>query len=152
PLRALSHTSRRSTTLLTLILIFTVAVIGSGGFTALGTEMKLVVLCVVFVRLMAEEEHRASPTHRIFHQTDLWNAEKPQTLFARRGLAEYQRSQAMKPLDDPVLKAPRCSRLKENCAPDTHSRCCDPCASCHCRFFNTICRCWRLGRPCQRKT
>ncbi|XP_053492304.1 agouti-signaling protein 2b [Ictalurus punctatus] len=119
--------------------------------------MKLVVLCVVVVQvhavlLMVEEERRVSPTHHIFRQTDLWNPEKHQTLFARRGLAEYERSQAMKPLNDPVLKAPRCSRLKENCAPDSHSHCCDPCASCHCRFFNAICRCWRLGRPCQRKT
>lgn len=57
-----------------------------------------------------------------------------------------------KPLGDPLLKAPHCSRMKENCAPGPHSRCCDPCASCHCRFFNTICRCWRLGRPCQRNT
>ncbi|XP_060776706.1 agouti-signaling protein 2b [Neoarius graeffei] len=116
--------------------------------------MKLLVLCVVFVRvhvalLMAEEEPRASPTHCIFRQPDLWNPEKPQTLFARRGFTEYQRLQAMKPLGDPVLKAPRCSKLKENCAPGSHSHCCDPCASCHCRFFSTICRCWKLDRSCQ---
>ncbi|KAG7336345.1 hypothetical protein KOW79_001038 [Hemibagrus wyckioides] len=63
--------------------------------------MKLVVLAVVFVQihaelLMAEDERRASTTQGDFQQTDLLNPEKPQTLFGRRGLVEYQRSQAMK--------------------------------------------------------
>ncbi|KAG7260337.1 hypothetical protein CRUP_004336 [Coryphaenoides rupestris] len=35
--------------------------------------------------------------------------------------------------------ASRCSGNSESCL--AHLGCCDPCASCHCRFFNAICFC-----------
>lgn len=33
----------------------------------------------------------------------------------------------------------KCSQLAQSCLPQ--SGCCDPCATCHCRFFNVICFC-----------
>ncbi|XP_053350913.1 agouti-related protein-like [Clarias gariepinus] len=117
--------------------------------------MKLIVLCVVFVRVhvalfVAEEEKQATPAHFTSHQTDLGNHEKPPNAVVP-ATGGVSRLTSKKPLADLVLKAPRCSRLKESCTPDSHSRCCDPCASCHCRLFNTICRCWKLGHHCQKK-
>ncbi|XP_047667529.1 agouti-signaling protein-like [Tachysurus fulvidraco] len=112
----------------------------------------VVLLQIHVALLMVENQRNASTSQTNFRQTDLLNPENPQTLIIRRGTIDYPKSQAMKPRGDTVLKAPRCSRLKENCAPVSHSRCCDPCAFCHCRFFNTICRCWRLGRSCLRNT
>ncbi|XP_054624195.1 agouti-signaling protein 2b [Dunckerocampus dactyliophorus] len=46
----------------------------------------------------------------------------------------------------------RCSLLRESCS--SHVPCCDPCASCRCRFFNIVCHCWRVNRSCltRRKT
>lgn len=38
---------------------------------------------------------------------------------------------------------PSCSQLKQSCLPQFG--CCDPRASCHCRFFNAICICRRTG-------
>ncbi|XP_063076503.1 agouti-signaling protein 2b [Engraulis encrasicolus] len=49
----------------------------------------------------------------------------------------------------PVV-ARRCPGLMEPCSP--HMPCCDPCASCHCRLFNTICHCWRMSHFCPKKT
>ncbi|CAB1340794.1 unnamed protein product [Coregonus sp. 'balchen'] len=48
-----------------------------------------------------------------------------------------------KPKVKPAPPTPNCSKVMESCMP--HSRCCDPCVSCHCRFFNSICYCWKLG-------
>uniref|UniRef100_A0A3B3WD72 Agouti domain-containing protein n=1 Tax=Poecilia mexicana TaxID=48701 RepID=A0A3B3WD72_9TELE len=36
----------------------------------------------------------------------------------------------------------RCSLLGQSCVP--LCGCCDPCATCHCRFFNAICFCRRV--------
>uniref|UniRef100_A0A3B4A2M8 Agouti domain-containing protein n=1 Tax=Periophthalmus magnuspinnatus TaxID=409849 RepID=A0A3B4A2M8_9GOBI len=44
----------------------------------------------------------------------------------------------------------RCSRLMESCS--SWTLCCDPCASCHCRLFNTICHCWRTNPLCLKRT
>ncbi|KAG5286656.1 hypothetical protein AALO_G00017340 [Alosa alosa] len=44
----------------------------------------------------------------------------------------------------------RCPGLMEACSP--HLPCCDPCATCHCRLFNTICHCWRMSHLCPKKT
>ncbi|KAG9276720.1 agouti-related protein-like [Astyanax mexicanus] len=82
--------------------------------------------------------------------SDMWNQGKPRTLFARRGAMEYHRLRTSNPHVNAVMTGPRCSQVSESCVP--HSRCCDPCASCHCRFFNTVCYCWRLGHHCQKKT
>ncbi|KAJ8396149.1 hypothetical protein AAFF_G00022220 [Aldrovandia affinis] len=93
-------------------------------------------------------------------ETGVWNHGNPKSLFARRGLIHRQRplalQHAMKPKQPKQPKPPsgapaqRCPRVMESCVP--HMPCCDPCATCHCRFFNTICYCWRLGRHCLKKS
>ncbi|KAG9333739.1 hypothetical protein JZ751_010290 [Albula glossodonta] len=103
-------------------------------------------------------------------ETGAWNPHgKQKRLFARRGLVRRQRPLALqramlqKPNKQPkqpkqpkVLPAPpavppqRCPRVMESCVPQVP--CCDPCATCHCRFFNTICYCWRIGRLCPKKS
>ncbi|TKS80114.1 Agouti-related protein [Collichthys lucidus] len=47
-----------------------------------------------------------------------------------------------------MTPARRCGRLMESCS--SNIPCCDPCASCRCRLFNTICHCWRM--LCLKKT
>ncbi|XP_032421398.1 agouti-signaling protein 2b isoform X2 [Xiphophorus hellerii] len=49
-----------------------------------------------------------------------------------------------------LTPARRCGRLMENCS--SHLPCCDPCASCRCRLFNTICHCWRMNPLCLKRT
>ncbi|XP_033495075.1 uncharacterized protein LOC117264880 [Epinephelus lanceolatus] len=83
------------------------------------------------------------------------NQGRQRPLFARRGQYERQRIYVQKPKAVPVLPKdvpppskvalkpvkPKCSQLTQSCMPQ--SGCCDPCAKCHCRFFNAICYCRR---------
>ncbi|NXJ80827.1 AGRP protein, partial [Trogon melanurus] len=41
----------------------------------------------------------------------------------------------------------RCIRLLESCL-GQHFPCCDPCATCYCRFFNAVCYCRKISSPC----
>lgn len=57
---------------------------------------------------------------------------------------------------DPEGRKPRsprrCVRLHESCL-GHQVPCCDPCATCYCRFFNAFCYCRKLGtaaNPCSR--
>ena len=57
---------------------------------------------------------------------------------------------------DPEGRKPRsprrCVRLYESCL-GHQVPCCDPCATCYCRFFNAFCYCRKLGtttNPCSR--
>uniref|UniRef100_A0A8C6PXI2 Agouti domain-containing protein n=1 Tax=Nothobranchius furzeri TaxID=105023 RepID=A0A8C6PXI2_NOTFU len=43
-----------------------------------------------------------------------------------------------------------CSLLGQSCT--LLCGCCDPCATCHCRFFNTICFCRKSSFHCEKKT
>ncbi|XP_023181817.1 agouti-signaling protein-like isoform X1 [Xiphophorus maculatus] len=96
------------------------------------------------------------------------NQDRVRTLFTRRALYEQQKNHETKksrvvphppPQNDtsrprlglpkPPVKPkppvmPRCSLLGQSCVP--LSGCCDPCATCHCRFFNAICFCRRAER------
>ncbi|XP_062848902.1 agouti-signaling protein 2b [Trichomycterus rosablanca] len=81
------------------------------------------------------------------------NQENSKGLFSRtRYLSQHQLHQP-KPKPEPAGVAPgpvrRCARLMENCS--AHIPCCEPCSFCHCRLFNTVCQCWRLGR-CSKKS
>ncbi|KAM7390754.1 hypothetical protein PAMA_008784 [Pampus argenteus] len=49
---------------------------------------------------------------------------------------------------DPAMTV--CSQLTQSCLPQ--SGCCDPCATCHCRFFNAICFCRRTNSKSETKT
>ncbi|XP_037612214.1 agouti-signaling protein-like [Sebastes umbrosus] len=85
------------------------------------------------------------------------NRGRQRPLFARIGQYERQRIIVPKkpkvpvpPKDGPsspkvVPKPvkPKCSQLTQSCLPQ--SGCCDPSATCHCRFFNAICFCRRTN-------
>ncbi|XP_041817875.1 agouti-signaling protein-like [Chelmon rostratus] len=86
------------------------------------------------------------------------NHGRQRPLFARRGQYERQRTHKPKPKAVPVPPSdlappskeapkpakPNCSQLTQSCLPQ--SGCCDPCASCRCRFFNAICFCWKTNQ------
>ncbi|KAB5579797.1 hypothetical protein PHYPO_G00199090 [Pangasianodon hypophthalmus] len=78
--------------------------------------------------------------------------EKPIGIFSRRRSLSPQRQHVPKPRPETGSASPgsvrQCARLMETCS--AHSPCCNPCAICHCRLFNTICQCWRIG-VCSRK-
>ncbi|XP_044032881.1 agouti-related protein-like [Siniperca chuatsi] len=92
------------------------------------------------------------------------NQGRQRPLFARRGQYERQRIHVPKPKEVPVPPndlhppskvapkpvKPNCSQLTQSCFPQ--SGCCDPSASCHCRFFNAICFCWRTNSLHKKKT
>ncbi|XP_049453473.1 agouti-signaling protein 2b [Epinephelus fuscoguttatus] len=80
----------------------------------------------------------------------VWSQGKNRRLFARRKISPPQESHTPKHKSNIMTPARRCSRLNESCIPRVP--CCDPCASCRCRLFNTICHCWRVNPTCLRKT
>ncbi|TNN69897.1 Agouti-related protein [Liparis tanakae] len=75
---------------------------------------------------------------------------KAKRLFARRKISSPLESHIPKNKSSLTPPARRCGRLMESCSP--HVPCCDPCASCRCRLFNTICHCWRMNPLCLKKT
>ncbi|XP_031710924.1 agouti-signaling protein 2b [Anarrhichthys ocellatus] len=79
-----------------------------------------------------------------------WSQAKTRRLFARRKISPPQESHTPKNKSNVMTPARRCGHLMESCS--THVPCCDPCASCHCRLFNTICHCWRMNPLCLKKT
>ncbi|KAM7370130.1 hypothetical protein PAMP_011410 [Pampus punctatissimus] len=101
-------------------------------------------------------------------RTGFLNQGRRRTLFARRGQYERQRIHVPKPNvirvppnvvsvptnvpppppKDPAM--PVCSQLTQSCLPQ--SGCCDPCATCHCRFFNAICFCRRTNSKYESKS
>ncbi|KAM3593456.1 uncharacterized protein V6R79_013367 [Siganus canaliculatus] len=91
------------------------------------------------------------------------NQGRHRPLFARRGQYERQRIHVPRPKEVPVpaqdltpplsaapkSETPDCSQLTQSCMPQ--SGCCDKKASCHCRFFNTICFCRKTGSSQKKK-
>ncbi|XP_045844576.1 agouti-related protein [Meles meles] len=72
------------------------------------------------------------------------------------GEALLQEAEALAEVLDPEGREPRsprrCVRLHESCL-GHQVPCCDPCATCYCRFFNASCYCRKLGtamNPCSR--
>ncbi|KAM8955391.1 agouti-related protein [Lycaon pictus] len=70
--------------------------------------------------------------------------------------ALLQEAEALAEVLDPEGREPRsprrCVRLHESCL-GHQVPCCDPCATCYCRFFNAFCYCRKLGtatNPCSR--
>ncbi|CAK6952245.1 agouti-signaling protein 2b isoform X2 [Scomber scombrus] len=80
----------------------------------------------------------------------VWNQGKNRRLFARRKISTPQESHIPRHKTELMTPARRCSRLMESCS--SHTPCCDPCASCRCRLFNTICHCWRMNPMCLKRT
>uniref|UniRef100_A0AAZ1XTT7 Agouti domain-containing protein n=1 Tax=Oreochromis aureus TaxID=47969 RepID=A0AAZ1XTT7_OREAU len=79
-----------------------------------------------------------------------WSQAKNRRLFARQKISPPRQSVNPKHKSNLVTPARRCGRLMESCSP--HMLCCDPCASCRCRLFNTICHCWRMNPLCLKRT
>ncbi|XP_012868276.1 PREDICTED: agouti-related protein [Dipodomys ordii] len=70
--------------------------------------------------------------------------------------ALLQKAEALAEVLDPEKRESRsprrCVRLHESCL-GQQVPCCDPCATCYCRFFNAFCYCRKLGtatNPCSR--
>uniref|UniRef100_A0A3P8SD28 Agouti domain-containing protein n=1 Tax=Amphiprion percula TaxID=161767 RepID=A0A3P8SD28_AMPPE len=92
------------------------------------------------------------------------NQGRVRPLFARSGQYEQQTVYVQKPKVVPVAPSvastpakvaskpikPKCSQLKQTCLPQ--AGCCDPCVTCHCRFFNAICFCRRMSSRHEKKT
>ncbi|XP_066537966.1 agouti-signaling protein 2b [Hoplias malabaricus] len=112
------------------------------------------VLSVVQSTAVTQKKHENDVHLRhISFRTGTQSQDKPKRLFARTHYLSAQHLHASRPKAEPVVVAPvpvrRCAGLMESCSGRTP--CCEPCASCHCRLFNTICHCWRLG-GCPKKT
>uniref|UniRef100_A0A8C8ZE98 Agouti-related protein n=1 Tax=Prolemur simus TaxID=1328070 RepID=A0A8C8ZE98_PROSS len=61
-------------------------------------------------------------------------------------------AEVLHPQDREPRSPRRCVRLHESCL-GQQVPCCDPCATCYCRFFNAFCYCRKLGtamNPCSR--
>ncbi|XP_029971137.1 agouti-signaling protein 2b [Salarias fasciatus] len=91
-----------------------------------------------------KRDERRSENGTVLSQT------KTRRLFARQKISTPPQSHAARQKPNAVAPARRCSRLMESCA--SHLPCCDPCASCRCRLFNTICHCWRMNPVCLKQT
>ncbi|XP_077415571.1 agouti-signaling protein 2b [Vanacampus margaritifer] len=80
----------------------------------------------------------------------VWNQVKTRRLFARQKISTptESRSPKCKLVDTTPLRS--CSLLREKCS--SGEPCCEPCSFCHCRFFNTICRCWKIKSPCSKRS
>ncbi|KAM7233708.1 hypothetical protein CapIbe_015844 [Capra ibex] len=75
---------------------------------------------------------------------------------AEEALLQEAEAKALAEVLDPEGRKPRsprrCVRLHESCL-GHQVPCCDPCATCYCRFFNAFCYCRKLGtttNPCSR--
>ncbi|XP_013886600.1 agouti-signaling protein 2b [Austrofundulus limnaeus] len=79
-----------------------------------------------------------------------WGQAKTRRLFARQKISPREQTHVLKHKSNNVTPARRCGRLMESCS--SHVPCCDPCASCRCRLFNTICHCWRMNPLCLKRT
>ncbi|KAM6948776.1 agouti-signaling protein 2b [Aplochiton taeniatus] len=107
-------------------------------------------LTVAIPLFFAEHTKRNLKDHE--NDSAVWSQGKPRRLFARRRISPHQGHHYIPPKAklEPAAPMRRCGRLMESCS--FHTPCCDPCASCRCRLFNTICLCWRLGPQCSKKT
>nr|XP_020026693.1 agouti-related protein [Castor canadensis] len=83
-------------------------------------------------------------------------AQLKSTAADQTGAALLQKAEALAEVLDPQnreSRSPRrCVRLHESCL-GQQVPCCDPCATCYCRFFNAFCYCRKLGtaaNPCSR--
>ncbi|TDG97085.1 hypothetical protein EPR50_G00222320 [Perca flavescens] len=106
--------------------------------------------------LQAAHSNVSSRRVRAPQSTESLYRGRQRPLFARRGQYERQRIHVPKdkvapvPLNDippppkvtPKPMKPNCSSLTQSCLPQ--SGCCDPFATCHCRFFNAVCVCRRI--------
>ncbi|KAM3603929.1 uncharacterized protein V6R79_004160 [Siganus canaliculatus] len=100
-------------------------------------------LLLVFPLSWAEDTKRDP---RTTENETVWSPVQTRRLFARLKVSPPQESHTPANRWRSAAPARRCGRLMESCSP--HLPCCDPCASCRCRLFNTICYCWRMKPMC----
>ncbi|XP_029560064.1 agouti-signaling protein-like [Salmo trutta] len=106
-------------------------------------------LSVSFTLFFAEDLKRGG--HKQHENDSVWSQGKSRRLFARRKISPHQgQHYVAKHKPEPAAPAQRCGRLMESCL--YHTPCCDPCAFCRCRLFNTVCHCLRPGLHCPKKT
>ncbi|XP_072296476.1 agouti-signaling protein 2b isoform X2 [Eucyclogobius newberryi] len=107
-------------------------------------------LCFLLLAFpLAFAEYTKKDTRTTENDT-VWGQAKNRRLFARRKII-LQQERPVPRLHTALLSPPRrCSRLMESCS--SRTLCCDPCASCRCRLFNTICHCWRTNPLCLKRT
>ncbi|XP_053739955.1 agouti-signaling protein 2b [Synchiropus splendidus] len=106
-------------------------------------------VCLVLLAVTLSAAHQSKKSGKRSDNGTAWSQAKNRRLFARQ---KIQKMSA--PLENRIPRhkvesmtvARRCSHLKETCS--TLVSCCDPCAACRCRLFNTICHCWRMNTRC----
>ncbi|KAG7525527.1 agouti-signaling protein-like [Solea senegalensis] len=74
---------------------------------------------------------------------------KSRRLFARQKISSSKENRIPKRRSDSVSPARRCGHLMDSCS--SRVPCCDPCASCRCRLFNSVCHCWRMSHVCLKR-
>ncbi|NXC27283.1 AGRP protein, partial [Campylorhamphus procurvoides] len=93
----------------------------------------------------------AGPLPRLgFEQTAMEVQETDGDLVRRSGVLEPQASSTELQTTGREERSPRrCVRLLESCL-GHQIPCCDPCATCYCRFFNAFCYCRKISTnfPC----
>ncbi|XP_026229440.1 agouti-signaling protein 2b [Anabas testudineus] len=117
------------------------------------TGKHLLFLLLLLLLLLVFPLSWAEDMKRDVRKTDsdaAWSQVKTRQLFARRKSSQPQEGHSPKHKSAFTTPARRCGRLMENCS--SHMPCCDPCASCRCRLFNTICHCWRMNPLCSKRT
>ncbi|XP_019733385.1 agouti-signaling protein-like [Hippocampus comes] len=67
-------------------------------------------------------------------------------LFARQKISTPMETRSLKCKSEVSAPVRRCSPPRGSCS--SSDPCCGPCSFCHCRFFNAICRCWKIKPPC----
>ncbi|NXL07101.1 AGRP protein, partial [Mesembrinibis cayennensis] len=85
-----------------------------------------------------------------FEHTTLGVQEADGDLVQRGSMLEPQASSTELQAADREERSPRrCVRLLESCL-GHQIPCCDPCATCYCRFFNAVCYCRKISSssPC----
>lgn len=111
-------------------------------------------LCLLLVAFSLSWAEYTNKDARATENDTVWSQAKNRRLFARRKTSlqhSLQPERRIHRIQTDLMTPPRrCSRLMESCSGRTP--CCDPCASCRCRLFNTICHCWRTNPLCLKRT
>ncbi|XP_017292862.1 agouti-signaling protein 2b [Kryptolebias marmoratus] len=112
------------------------------------TSRHLLCFLLLFFQLSWAEDMKKD--ERKTENITFWGQAKTRRLFARQKISPPEQAHVLKHKSKVMTPARRCGRLMESCS--SHVPCCDPCASCRCRLFNTICHCWRMNPLCLKRT
>ncbi|XP_008332333.1 agouti-signaling protein 2b [Cynoglossus semilaevis] len=107
-------------------------------------------LCFVLLILPLSWAEDSKKKEKKTESDPVWSQPKPRRLFARQKISSSKDHRTPKHKSNLSAPLRRCGRMTENCS--ARVPCCDPCASCRCRLFNTICHCWRTNKSCRNRT